>query len=236
MKRYFILILIVTSVLLYYGCKMDNYDPPKSMLTGTIVYNGIPVGVRSNGTQLELWQYGFKLRSKIAVYIAQDGTYSTRLFDGNYKLVRLAGAPWANMPTDSIDVTVKGNTVVDVPVTPYFVITGETFTLNKAVGDTNITATCSITKVGTSNISNLTLYIGITNIVDNTNTAQSAAISGAALTDLSTPKTVKVKLISTGTTPLIFMNQRPYVYARLGIQISGVGERYFTPVQKITLQ
>src|SRR5660397_127396 len=105
MKRYIILLLIVAFGLSYSGCTQDNFDPPTSMLTGTIVYNSTPVGVRSNGTQLELWQYGFKLRSKISVYIAQDGTYSARLFDGNYKLVRLAGAPWANIPLDSIDVT-----------------------------------------------------------------------------------------------------------------------------------
>jgi hypothetical protein len=226
MKKYLILLLIIASVVMYSGCKYDNYAPPKSFLTGTIVYNGLPIGVRSNGTQLELWQYGYKLRSKIAVYIAQDGTYSARLFDGNYKLVRLAGAPWANQ-TDSIDVTVKGKTVVDVPVTPFYTISGETFTYNKA--DSSLTSSCSITKVGTTGITNLTLYAGLTTIVDNTNNTQTNAISGAALTDLSTPKTNKITLTSAN-------KKKSFIYARLGIQIAGVGERYFTQVQKISLQ
>ena len=126
--------------------------------------------------------------------------------------------------------SVNGNTTYDVPVTPYFTIAGETFAVSMA--DTSITATCNITKVGTRNISNLTIYVGVTSIVDNTNSGQNVALT-TGLTDLSTPKTVKVKL--SNVTPL-FLNHRNYVYVRLGIQISGVNERYFTPVKKIMLQ
>ena len=136
MKKIVLYTLISAFVLFIAGCAYDNYDPPKSSLSGNVTYNNVPVGVRSGATQLELWQYswntrGVVARSKISVYIAQDGSYSARLFDGDYKLVRLKGAPWANQ-TDSISVTVSGDTKADVPVTPYFVITNPTFTPAKS--------------------------------------------------------------------------------------------------------
>jgi hypothetical protein len=231
MKNKIILLSVIAFAIIIAGCKYDNYSPPTSILSGKVIYNSVPVGVRSNGTQLELWQYtwdtkGKIARAKIAVYIAQDGSYSARLFDGNYKIVRLAGAPWSNPNTDSLDVTVSGNTTFDVPVTPYFTIAGETYTYNKA--DSSITSTCNITKVGTAAITNLTLYAGVTSIVDNTNTTQNNVLS-TGLTDLTTPKTTKITLTSAN-------KKRAYIYVRLAIQISGVSERYFTQVQKISLQ
>lgn len=208
------------------ACEYDNYDPPTSMLTGTVNYNGVPVGVRSGGTQLELWQYGYQLRSKIAVHIAQDGTYSARLFDGNYKMVRLAGAPWLT-PTDSLDVVVKGNTVFDVPVTPYYTITNETITNNAGV----ITATANINKIGTLGITNVQLLIGITSILDVNYNAQQVTLT-SGLGDLTTPKTLTLTLTNTAPN---FLANRDYVYARLAVRISGVNERYYSPVYKIDL-
>lgn len=231
MKNKLLFLTTIAFLLIVAGCEFDNYDPPKSFLSGHVVYNNIPVGVRSNGTQLELWQYKWDTRNiivpaKIPVYIDQDGFYSARLFDGDYKIVRLAGAPWSNPNTDTLSITVKGNTTFDVPVTPYFIITGETFVYNKS--DASITSTCNITQIGTLPITNLTLYAGVTNIVDNTNNTQSNVLT-EGLNDLSTPKTNKITLNSIN-------KNRSYIFVRLGIQISGVGERYFTPVQKLSLQ
>lgn len=223
MKREIIFTLIAAFVIIFAGCTKDNFDPPTSMLTGTITYNGSPIGVRSNGTQLELWQYGYKLRSKIAVYIAQDGTYSARLFDGNYKLVRLKGAPWVNQ-TDSIDVTVSGATKVDVPVVPYFTITGETFSYAGGV----LSASCTVTKVGTVNIERLTLYVGTTSIVDASNNVGFSDKTGAELSNLTVPLTYSYTVPTT-------LTSISYIYARIGVKATGVGELLYTPVQKIQL-
>ena len=223
MKSKIISLAIIASVIIFAGCEKDNYDPPTSFLTGTVVYNGNPVGVRSNATQLELWQHGYALFEKIPVYIAQDGTFSARLFDGNYKLVRLAGAPWEEQ-FDSLDVTVSGNTTIDVPVTPYFVITNESFTNNAGV----ITSSCTVTKTGTENIQSLTLYVGITSIVDAINNAANNTISASGLTDLSTPKNHTITLSAA-------LAARDYIYVRIGVQTSVVGERYYSPIQKISL-
>ena len=226
MKNKIIAIAVFTSLIILAGCEYDNYDEPGSTLSGTVVYNGKAVGVRSGATQLELWQYGFALRSKIPVNIAQDGTFKALVFDGDYKLVRLAGAPWATQ-TDSISVTVAGNTTVEVPVTPFFVITGESFSYTSS--NTTVTGSGLITKVGTANINSATLYVGITNIVDANNNSQSTTISGAALSDLSTPKTLTVVLSAANAA-------RKYVFVRMGVLSAGSAERYYTPAQKITIQ
>lgn len=222
MKRNIVYTLIFALAVIITGCEYDNYDEPTSMLTGTVNYNGVAVGVKSGATQLELWQYGYQLRSKISVYIDQDGTYSARLFDGNYKMVRLAGAPWLT-PSDSMDVVVKGNTVFDVPVTPYYTISGETITHSGGV----ITANCMINKIGTLNITNVQLLIGKTAVLDVTyNAGQTTLTSG--LGDLTTSKTLTHTLSSS-------LKALPYVYARLAVRISGVNERYYSPIYKITL-
>jgi hypothetical protein len=223
MKRENLFTIIVAFVIIMAGCTKDNYDPPTSMLTGTVTYNGSPVGVRTGGTQLELWQYGYQLRSKIAVQIAQDGTYSARVFDGDYKLVRLAGAPWANQ-TDSINVTVSGATKVDVPVVPYFTITGETISYAGGV----LSASCTVTKVGTSNIERLTLYIGTTSIVDASNNGGKSDKTGSALSNLAVPLTFSYTVPTT-------LASRSYIYARIGVKTTGVNELLYTPVKKIQL-
>src|SRR5690606_35052357 len=122
--------LLSIVVIMVMGCEKDNYEEPTSMLTGRVVYQGEPLGMRSGGVQLELWQHGYELFSKIPVHVDQDGSFSARLFDGDYKLVLLRGnGPWADN-TDSLDVHIKGSATVDVPVDPYFVITNHAFQRN----------------------------------------------------------------------------------------------------------
>src|SRR5688572_16723553 len=155
MKLKSILYIAAATFTVLMGCKKDNFDPPGSVLKGRVVYNGQVLGVRTptvnasggtttGGVQLELWQYGYQLFTKIPVYVNQDGTFSASLFDGNYKLVRLGGAPWQNN-TDSIDISLKGSLDIDVPVVPFFTISNATCTFNKA--DSSITATFTVNNV-----------------------------------------------------------------------------------------
>lgn len=230
MKSKVLYLAIIALALFFTGCEYDNYDAPQSTLTGSVVYNNAAVGVRSGATELELWQYGYKLRSKIPVYIAQDGTFTAKLYDGNYKLVRLAGAPWANQ-TDSMDVKVSGNTQISVPVTPFGTITNATFAYTKS--DLTMTANCTVTKVGSAAMTSLTLYVGVTSIIDANNNTVSTTLPAASLTDLTTTKTVKVVLTNVAPT---YLTGRSYVYVRLGLLTAGSAERIYTQVQKIQLQ
>ncbi|MDR1813863.1 MAG: DUF3823 domain-containing protein [Tannerella sp.] len=217
-------ILFVFSILMFVGCEYDNYDPPTSILSGKVVWQNEPIGVRSTGTRLELWQDGYALRAKIDVYIDQDGSFSACLFDGNYKLVRLAGAPWENQ-TDTLPVTVKGNTVVDVPVTPYFVVRNASFNHSGS----SVTATFTIEKVSaTATLSLARLYIGKTIITDQNNNAANVTLNASDIS-LGQSATISVDVPSS-------LASADYVFARIGVQTSGVGELYYTAPQKIQLK
>ncbi len=205
------------------GCKKDNFEKPSSTLSGTVVYNKEAVGVRSNGVQLELWQHGFQLFTKIPVHVGQDGSFSASLSDGAYKLVRLPGnGPWINN-TDSIDITVNGNTVVEVPVQPYFIIKNAT----AAKAGTGVTATFSIERVNTSQpLESASLYVGKTNIVDAVNNLGSTTLSADVIGDITSPVTINVSI------PAALAGQS-FFYARIGVKTAGVAERIYTQPIKI---
>jgi hypothetical protein len=201
------------------------------MLKGRIVYQGQPIGVRtavngSGGIQLELWQPGYALSEKIPIYVDQDGSFSSTLFDGNYKLVLLKGVgPWVDN-TDSINVQVRGATTVDVPVQPYYTVSNATF----AKSGSNITASVKINQVVTTNpVERATLYINSTQFVDGNNSVASIDVSGTSITDFSKPVNFNLAI------PASVAN-KDFVFARVGVQTAKVGEMVFSPVQKIQLK
>jgi hypothetical protein len=224
MKR-FTITLLAGLGLLAAGCKKDNYSPPESQLTGRVLFQNEPVGVRGQGgVQLELWQRGEAFRNKISVSVTQDGTYSATLFDGDYKLTRLRdNGPWQNN-TDSIDVQVRGNTVVDVPVQPYYVVRNATF----AKSGTAITASGLVSQAAAGRtVEAVTLFVNNTQFVDTNNSlVGSTTKSGTDLSNLAQPLTFSLALPSTA---------RNAVYARIGVKTQGVNELFYSPVQKITL-
>lgn len=223
MKAIFVSLLAGTILLA--GCAKDNFDPPSSTLTGRVVYQDQPVGVRTNGVQLELWQRGYQLFTKIPIFLAQDGSFSASLFDGDYKLVRLRGnGPWVDN-TDTIEVQVRGAAKVDVPVQPYYVIRNEKF---QKSGNA-ITATCNVARaIAGKDVERVTLYLGATQFVDINNNAGRVDKAGADLADLTKELSFSLNL------PAAVVS-KGYAYGRIGVKTVGVAEMLYTPVQKITL-
>lgn len=221
MKKKTLLYLAIASALVATGCEFDNFEEPKSQLTGKVIYQDNPIGLRSNGVQLELWEHGHELFTKIPVFLDQEGNFSAMLFDGNYKMVLLRGnGPWVDN-TDSIDVVVKGATTVNMPVTPYFVIENPSF---ERSGQT-INATCNIKHVNTTRaLENVTLFLGYTNIVDHGTFAERTEKTDVV--DLSAPVTISVGIPNT-------LQGRNYIYARIGVRTVGTSEMIYSPVQKI---
>jgi hypothetical protein len=222
MKRH-LTTLLAGLGLLAAGCTKDNIKPPTSQLSGRITYQDQALNVRGGGNvQLELWQRGEFFRTKIPVYVAQDGTYSATLFDGDYKLTRLRdNGPWVNN-TDSITVQVRGNTVVDVPVQPYFTLGTTTITKSGS----NVTASVQVNKIGTRNLDAVVLYLGYTQFVDVSNQSASTTKASADITDLTKPVSLTTGIPSSA---------KGAIYARVGVRIQGVNELIYSPVQKITL-
>jgi hypothetical protein len=222
----FIYLLLFVLAVGSWGCTKDNYQPPKSQLTGRVVYNGQAIGLRSNGVQLELWQHGYAFFTKIPVNVDQNGSYSALLFDGKYKLTRQNGVgPWVNN-TDSIDVQVSGNTIVDVPVTPFSVVKTATYQKD----GTNITATASIETVTTTNpLEAVRLYVFRTALVDDVNQDAVISIPAAQILDITQPLTLTVPI------PASLANAAS-VYVRVGVKTSGVSELAYSPAEKIQLK
>lgn len=226
MKRNIFSIIGCAVVLLFSSCEKDNYDAPASTLTGRVVYQDQPLGVRSDGVQLELWQSGYSLFTKIPVYVAQDGTFSASLFDGNYKLTRLRGnGPWADN-TDTINIQVKGGTTVDVPVDPYFVIRND----NVQRSGNAINATFNIQRVNTTkDLEYVRLYVGQTMITDQVRNDGSATKMPADIADMSQPVTLSVNVPGS-------LASKEAVYARIGVKTVGVAELLYSQPIKVNLK
>src|SRR5690606_11998145 len=179
---HYIKFFIPLIALSFASCEIDNYEPPTSMLTGTVVYDGKPIGVRSGGVQLELWQPGYALNTKIPVNIDQNGRFSASLFDGTYKLTFLAGnGPWA-VSTDTIVVNLSGSADITVPAEPYYTITDEAVTRN---GE-NIDASFRVLAVdGSRALESVGLYLGTTTVLDNINNSSKVELPAADISDES---------------------------------------------------
>lgn len=207
------------------SCQKDNFVEPNASLKGRVIYENQPVGVRTNGVQLELWQPGYQLFSKIPVQIAQDGSFSASLFNGNYKLVLLRGnGPWVDN-ADTINVSVQGAATVDVPVKPYFIIRNEKMQKSGA----NLTASCLVSQATTGRaIERVTFYVSTTQYVDVNNNVGKVDKTGADLTDLTKEMAFSLAVPASVTS-------KGYCYGRVGVKTVGVAEMLYTPVQKITL-
>lgn len=243
MKNKLLLLLFMASIL--GACKKDNKDAPGSVLNGTVIVASTkqPVGVATNGTQLELWQSGYQLFQKIVVHIDQNGRFSAKLFDGTYKLVRLGGAPWANN-TDTITVNLKGSATVDVPVNPFFTLGSEAFTFNKA--DTSITATFNVARLDASkNSDRVSVHLGLTQFVD----ANNQIPLPGSMNDitppanyLTAPVTIKLMLNPARHSNADLKRQlneallKGYAFVRVGVRTTGITQRFYTQVKEISLK
>lgn len=203
----------------------DNYDEPNATLTGRVVFDGQPIGVRTNGVQLQLWQPGYDLNQSIPIYVAQDGSFSARLFDGNYRLNLIDGqGPWLNS-SDTLDVQVRGESSIDVPVTPYYTIQNATTRFTNG----SIEVTFNVGSVNTSRaVEYVGLYVSTTAFVDRGNMSVRVERQRSAIPSLASPITLSVALPAS-------LAGREDVFVRIGVKTVGVSELLFSPVQKITL-
>ncbi|KIA95161.1 hypothetical protein OC25_07465 [Pedobacter kyungheensis] len=235
MKNRFYFIIGPIIAVLFSACKKDNYDAPQADFTGRIVYKGEPIGVQYGQVNFELWQSGFGNYSALNVNVNQEGSFSAKLFDGNYKLVfSVNQGPFlwktnAAGKQDTLAVNISGSKTMDIEVTPYYMIRGATLTA--ASGKVN--GFCKLEKIITDanakNVESVSLYINKTQFVDGGNNFGGAAVqtlSGAAIADLN-------NLNLSVTIPAITPAQN-YVFARIGVKIAGVDDMIFTPVAKIT--
>lgn len=205
------------------SCGLDNYDEPQSSLQGKVTYNGEALGVRgtSDAVQLQLYQDGYDKHDPITVYVGQDGTFKAVLFDGEYKLVTKNGnGPWVNK-RDTVKVNVHGNTTCEVPVTPYYTISGATISLSGSTA----TASATINKVVSSaSVSSILLLVSKTAFVDEG--------TYIARKEMENPQEGTISLALDMTSNKDFASAK-YLYARIGVKAAGADQYLYSPVVQI---
>lgn len=204
------------------ACGKDNYEAPSSKLTGRVTYNGQAVGVRGSNSsvRLQLWQDGFALRTPIDVFVTQDGSFSSTLFDGVYKLITVPGnGPWLHS-TDTMTVQVNGDTQIEFPVRPYYGIANATYRLE----GTQLIATFDVTQIDASrNIEEINLLVNDTKFVDLGHFTKRQTLGNAASGAVTVSMDLSDQLSATHA-----------LFARVGVKISGITEAvYDEHVEKI---
>lgn len=221
MKRLISIPALWLTLLAATGCGLDNYEEPGSRLTGTVVYEDRQLGLSHGKVTFNLYQEGFDMNGPIAVSAAQDGTFSALLFDGKYRLETVAdNGPWNNS-TQPVDFEIRGNTVIEVPVTPYYLLSDVTIALNGS----HLRSICSVQAVDTDkSIQRLFLCVGTTPFVSD------QSYSYVARKNLM-PANVGGNSISMDIAGQL--ERYDTLYARLGLQINGVQECIYSEVIKI---
>lgn len=231
------------------SCAKDNFEPPKSVFEGRIVYKGEPLLVQSSNVTstaaatnvsdfavfFDLWQQAYNNRSSIRVPIKQDGTFTALLFDGDYKLTVPTGQGpflWKKTSTgapDSLAVSLRGSQKLDIEVVPYYMVRSPQFT----VAGRKVSGSVKLEKIITDavngkTIERVSLYVNKTQFVDAGNTITTANLAGSAITDLNSVS------LTTGDVGVTYPSQG-YVFVRIGVKITGVEDLIYTPVQKVNL-
>lgn len=225
--------LIIALSTLLFSCKKDNYDPPGSMLSGALLYAKDTVFVEYDRVSYELFQYGFGKVAPIGSSFKQDGTYSALLFDGDYKFTIPSGQGpfrWKELSPgtpDSIAVTVKGNTSLNIDVTPYYMIRGAQFSASGDKAKASFSVEKIITDADAKDIERVTLYINKTQFVSGANNIGSADLSGSDITD---PNAINMEVTIIMPPGQATQN---YVFARVGLKIAGVEDMVFSKIQRV---
>jgi hypothetical protein len=190
------------------------------------------VNVEYNQVPFNLYQSGFGKLAPIVGTFDQEGNYSTLLFNGNYKFTIPANQGpfmWKELSAgkrDTIAVTISGNKTMDIEVMPYYMVRNAKIT----AASKTVTATFNIEKVITDanakGIDRVNLYINKTQFVSGGDQVASTQLNGSDITSLSNIS------MSVGI-PSLSPTQN-YVFARVGIKISGVEDMIFSPLVKVS--
>jgi len=198
-----------------------------------VIYNGEQVGVSHGIYGLQLWEPGYELNDDIQVFLQQDGTFSSKVFDGEYKLVRRpGGGPWVPN-ADSVRIQVDGSNVrvnqgngqvsngrLEVPVQPYFWIENENIERNQST----ITASFEVSQeVASADLETVGLYVGSSRLVDESGSGSDAVttMSAGEIEDRSSIQ-LSIDVSDLGNTGTL--------YARIGVKAAESERLLYTPV------
>ncbi|EAZ81977.1 DUF3823 domain-containing protein [Algoriphagus machipongonensis] len=215
------------------SCNYDNYDEPSYQLDGRIVYQGEPIGVSYNDVYIELWESGWQRLGNIGVAVDQDGSYSSLLFKGDYKMIIPNNqGPFQKITNDqtgndTIPVNLTGSRTMDIEVMPYYMI--RNVSING--GSDQVSATFDLDQIITGddarNIQEVSLYVSKTSFVDIRTSIATTNRGGGDLESMTG--------ISLGVDVPERVPTQNYAYARVGVRIEGVEDMIFSEIVKVDL-
>lgn len=117
------IIFLLTIVILFAACEIDNYKEPNGGIYGKVIDNITNENLQSEmpgGFSIKLYEKGGLKNSPIIFYGKSDGTYENAwIFQNEYKVI-LDGAFF---PVDTAVVIVGKRTELNFTVTPFLVVT-----------------------------------------------------------------------------------------------------------------
>ncbi|TKG93476.1 DUF3823 domain-containing protein [Puteibacter caeruleilacunae] len=224
-----LLILLAVSLMLFASCEHDNYSQPESVLSGVVHYNGKPIHVASKQVGMELYEHGWDKKHNIGINIDQDGSYSSKLFDGDYQVVLTPGqGPWKMTQADTTEVKVNGDTKLDIAVEPYYMVESANFSAAGTTVSGKLTLDQILTGSDARDIEKVFLYINSTAFVDgNGNNIANSAVLGADVSSLSDIN-LQVEVPE-------LLDAQTYIFARFGIKIANTEDMLFSEAVKLDL-
>ena len=215
------------------SCSYDNYDEPSFQLEGRIVYQGEPIGVSYNDVYIELWESGWQRLGNIGVAIDQDGSYSSLLFRGEYKMIIPNNqGPFQKITNDqtgndTIPINLTGSQTMDIEVMPYYMIRN----VNIDGGPDQVSASFDLDQIitgdGSRTIQEVSLYVSKTSFVD---VRTSIATTNRGGGDLESMNGISLQVDVPERIPT-----QDYAYARVGVRIEGVEDMIFSEIIKVNL-
>src|SRR5690625_3246187 len=220
-------------MVMFAACEYDSYHEPILNSEGQVGYAGDPVGLSYNDVAFELGEMGWEEQAPVNVSIDQDGSFSALLFSGDYKLIIPAGrGPFRSVTntgtqSDTLLVSLSGNTEMDIEVMPYYMIRNHNFSLS----GNQVKASFSLEQILTGDegagIEEVSLYLSKTNFVDNRTSIAESHIPGHEIENLAA---LQLEVSVPEMTPT-----QDYVFARVGVRIAGVQHRLFSEIEVIDL-
>jgi len=232
MKKY--IFLLASIAFLFASCEKDNYDAPNALLTGKIVYNGETMQLKHNEVTMQLYEPGWELSNQtyMNVHVAQDGTFSSSVFSGKtYKLIRVANlGPWKNPTTaDTITITVKGNTEIEVPVEPFFTISSATATYDMSSRIMSARFSAEQEDV-TKSVEHVGLFVSSTRFVDANTNKYSKTIPGTSLANL---QDIDIALDDALPSNISY---EEYMFVRVGVKTVGCAQWIYSEPMKVDVK
>ena len=136
----------------------------------------------------------------------------------------MGNAPWERLSNDTIYITVRGNTVQDIPVTPYFFVRNVSFAKN----GNKITARFTINKVvANANMENVGIYLGTGILTDEKQ--KEAELKLGNTVSLDQENTAEIEI------PSGLVNES-YLYARVGVKSDKSSEYCYSQSIKVALK